>query len=95
MQPPIYFSSTISMMKSVEAAGLKIRKGDCLMISIANLCNNPEEWIEPERFIPERFNSESPYYLTPTGKKRNPFSFSPFLGGLRICLGKTFVEEVS
>jgi cytochrome P450 len=33
--------------------------------------------------------------LTPEGKKRNPFSFSPFLGGIRICLGKTFIEEVS
>jgi cytochrome P450 len=46
-------------------------------------------------FIPERFDPESKYYLTPDGKKRNPFSFSPFLGGVRICLGKTFVEEVS
>jgi cytochrome P450 len=33
--------------------------------------------------------------LTPKGTKRNPFSFSPFLGGMRICLGKTFIEEVS
>lgn len=60
-----------------------------------NLCNNEKEWIEPGKFIPERFNPESKYYLTPSGKKRNPYSFSPFLGGQRICIGKTFVEAVS
>ena len=60
-----------------------------------HLCNNPNEWIEPEKFIPERFNPGHSHYLTPSGAKRNPYSFSPFLGGQRICLGKTFVEAVS
>ena len=59
------------------------------------LCKNPDEWIEPEKFIPERFDSSSRYFLTPKGKKRNPYSFSPFLGGNRICVGKTFAEMVS
>lgn len=52
-------------------------------------------WIEPLKFIPERFDPRSKYYLTPDGKKRHPMSFSPFLGGKRICLGKTFAELVS
>ena len=60
-----------------------------------HLCNNPSEWIEPRKFIPERFDHTSEYHLTPDGKKRNPYSFSPFLGGSRICIGKTFVEAVS
>jgi cytochrome P450 len=59
------------------------------------LGNNPDEWLEPERFIPERFDPTSPYFLTPRGTARNPFSFSPFLGGQRICIGKTFIEAVS
>jgi len=33
--------------------------------------------------------------LTPDGKKRNPMSFGPFLGGKRICLGKTFAETTA
>jgi len=33
--------------------------------------------------------------LTPSGKKRNPFSFGPFLGGKRICIGKTFAEYMA
>ena len=83
------------MKKDVDAAGLKIRRHDLIFIGIAAMCNDPQEWIQPEKFIPERFNSESPYYFTPSGNKRNPFSYSPFLGGQRICLGKTFIEEVS
>jgi cytochrome P450 len=59
------------------------------------LAHNPEEWIEPEKYIPERFDPRSKYYLTPKGQKRHPMSYSPFLGGKRICLGKTFAEMVS
>ena len=33
--------------------------------------------------------------MTPDGKRRNTYSFSPFLGGQRICIGKTFIEVVS
>mmetsp|Transcript_32639 Transcript_32639/g.31857 ORF Transcript_32639/g.31857 Transcript_32639/m.31857 type:complete len:109 (+) Transcript_32639:609-935(+) len=60
-----------------------------------HLHHNPDEWIEPAKYIPERFDPESEYFLTPLGKKRHPMSFGPFLGGKRICLGKTFVETVS
>jgi len=45
--------------------------------------------------LPERFDPSSKLYLTPSGNKRHPMSFSPFLGGKRICLGKTFAELVS
>ena len=83
------------MMQDVDAAGLKIRKGDAILISMAHLCRDKNQWIEPDRFIPERFDSKSEYFLTPSGGKRSPFAFSPFLGGMRICLGKTFVETVS
>jgi len=79
-------------MQDVEAGGLNIRRGDMMMICMAALCKNPEEWQQPNQFIPERFDNSNPISLTPSGKKRNPYSFSPFLGGSRICLGKTFVE---
>eukprot|EP00349_Pseudokeronopsis_sp_Brazil_P005653 CAMPEP_0202964710 /NCGR_PEP_ID=MMETSP1396-20130829/8811_1 /ASSEMBLY_ACC=CAM_ASM_000872 /TAXON_ID= /ORGANISM="Pseudokeronopsis sp., Strain Brazil" /LENGTH=108 /DNA_ID=CAMNT_0049687037 /DNA_START=1196 /DNA_END=1522 /DNA_ORIENTATION=- len=59
------------------------------------LHHNAEEWIDHDKFIPERFDPASPYAMTPSGKKRNPMSFAPFLGGKRICLGKTFVETIS
>ena len=95
MMPPVYFSSSVTMSENVQCGPLAIRKGDSISISMYHLCNNPNEWIEPRTFIPERFDHESKYHLTPDGKKRNPYSFSPFLGGARICIGKTFVEAVS
>ena len=95
MQPPVYISSSCTMSEDVWCGPIMLRKDDAFSISIYHLHNNPEEWFEPERFIPERFDTDSPYYLTPAGNKRNPFSFSPFLGGTRICIGKTFIEAVS
>ena len=83
------------MSETVQCEKLRIRKGDMIAIMIASLSNDPREWIEPERFIPERFDPNSRYFLTPAGERRNPYSFSPFLGGSRICIGKTFIEMVS
>ena len=56
---------------------------------------DPKEWIDPERFDPDRFDPKSPMYLRPDGQMRNPYSFCPFFGGKRICLGKTFAEFMS
>ena len=58
------------------------------------LHHNPKEWIEPESYIPERFDPTSRYYLTPSGEKRHSMSYGPFLGGKRVCLGKTFAENI-
>ena len=83
------------MTKDITSGGFRIRKGDKFVISMFHLSKNAKEWIDPDRFAPERFDPKSPLFLTPSGKKRNPFSFSPFLGGTRICIGKTFVETIS
>ena len=53
---------------------------------------DPREWINPDSFIPDRFDSNSPFALKPDGSKRNPLAFNPFLGGKRVCLGKSFAE---
>lgn len=66
-----------------------------MLIHIWGLHHNPRQWREPNRFIPERFDPESDYSLTPDGQKRDPMSYLPFLGGTRICFGKTFAEVVA
>jgi cytochrome P450 len=45
------------MTKNVTAGGLQIRKGDAVSIDMWRLANNPKEFIEPQSFIPERFDS--------------------------------------
>ena len=62
---------------------------------MVHIHRNPDQWFEPLKYIPDRFDPEHKYFLTPEGKKRHPMSFGPFLGGKRICLGKTFVETIS
>jgi cytochrome P450 len=94
-QPAVLLTSTISFTKDCTLDWLKVREGDCFFIDIGRIHHNPTEWREPDRFIPDRFDSKSKYFLTPAGKPRNPFSFMPFLGGQRICIGKTFIDSAS
>ena len=62
------------------------------MINFNAIHTDPKEWIEPGRYEPDRFDPNSAMYTRPDGKPRNPFSFCPFFGGKRICLGKTLAE---
>ena len=72
-----------------------MKQDDVVRIDLYGISHRPNIWIEHEKFIPERFDPKSQYYLTPTGEKRPQYSFVPFLGGKRICLGKTFIEIIS
>jgi cytochrome P450 len=71
-----------------------IRSDHSFLINIHALQHNPSEWKEPYSFIPERFDPSSEYFKTPGGMKRHPMSYGPFLGGKRICIGKTFAENI-
>lgn len=91
--PTAASSSFMEMLDDTELGGkLEVKKGDIVAVDIYALHNNPNEWREPEKFIPERFDPESEYYLTPGGKKRNSASYMPFLLGQRSCFGKTYAE---
>lgn len=45
-------------------------------------------------YLPDRFDPHHELYKRPDGGVRNPLSFTAFIGGKRICLGKTFVETM-
>lgn len=65
-------------------------------IQIGILHHDESQWgADHNEFIPERFDSESRHFKAPNGRNRHPYSFAPFFGGHRICLGKTFAETVA
>lgn len=65
------------------------------MVNFEAIHHDPVQWPEPSKFVPERFDlnsADNKWALTSDGKQRNPLSFTPFMGGKRICMGKNFVD---
>ena len=63
-----------------EMAGHAVEPGDRVVLSPYVVHHNPKYWTDPEDFRPERFE---PGCM----KKRLKYSFLPFGGGKRFCLG--------
>uniref|UniRef100_A0A672FDB1 Thromboxane-A synthase n=1 Tax=Salarias fasciatus TaxID=181472 RepID=A0A672FDB1_SALFA len=65
--------------------GQFLPKGATLEIPAGFLHHDPEHWLEPEKFIPERF--------TPEAKaSRHPFVYLPFGAGPRNCVGMRLAQ---
>ena len=94
IDPSLRFSTIHEMAGGCQIGQFKILDKQPFIINIVGLQNNPAQWIEPEKYIPERFDPSSKFFLTPAGKRRHPMSYGPFLGGKRVCLGKTFAENI-
>lgn len=90
---PAYFSLGYQAIKDIEIWDVPISKGSKIFLSLHGIHYNPKQWVEPWKFIPERFDSESEYFIPPANEKskktRHPMSFIPFSFGLRSCPGKT------
>ena len=91
--PVTAFSSRGVVTEDTKLGNIQMKAGDVYHVSILGLHHNPEQWREPEKFVPERFDTSNKHWsLTPSGKKRSPMSYLPFFGGRRICFGKMFAE---
>ena len=95
IMPSARNSTFFCLTEEVTLGGAKIKANQDMIIQIYLLHTNPKQWIEPLKYVPERFDPESKWSLTPAGTKRHPMSFGPFLGGKRICIGKTFAESIA
>ena len=62
---------------------IPIKKGLDIICLIYSLHRNPKYWSNPEEFDPERFNTENK-------KLQVPYSYIPFGGGPRLCIGNNF-----
>mmetsp|Transcript_17521 Transcript_17521/g.22204 ORF Transcript_17521/g.22204 Transcript_17521/m.22204 type:complete len:148 (+) Transcript_17521:959-1402(+) len=89
---PAAISSTSTTTETTTIGGIEIRPGDAFWIDMKSICNDPAQWKEPARFIPDRFDPDSVWYLTPGGEKRATFAWVPFFGGHRMCLGMRLAE---
>jgi len=74
--------------------GVTVKNGDIFKIHLYAIHHDTDQWISPEKFIPERFDSKNPFFKRPNGEKRHPFAFNPYLGGKRECVGKAFGEAI-
>ncbi|KAK4887308.1 hypothetical protein RN001_003579 [Aquatica leii] len=66
---------------------LTINPGDTVWLPISALHQDPKYFENPEKFDPERFNETN-------RTKRHPFSFIPFGGGPRTCIGNRYAMFV-
>jgi len=54
-----------------------------VLLYLAAAQRHPEFWPDPETFDPERFEAQR-------DKARNSWSYLPFSGGPRVCIGNMF-----
>ena len=67
MEPPVHITSSLSFTEDVKLGKYSVKKGDQFFLNMWALHHKDEFWINQEKFIPERFDPTSKYYLTPSG----------------------------
>jgi cytochrome P450 len=70
------------LTEPVEIGGYELPAGVSVAPSIYLVHRNPEIYPEPERFLPERFLERPP----------GTYTWIPFGGGVRRCLGASFAQ---
>jgi len=83
-QPPVLIRRALQDDKFGE---IIVEKGSDIFISVWNLHRSPKLWDEPDKFKPERFgplDGPIPNEIT------TDFSYLPFGGGRRKCIGDQF-----
>jgi len=85
LYPPIHVGNRLAA-GGLQVGGVEIPDGERVMVSIYTTHHDETHWPEPERFDPERFAP---------GRKQAPYTYLPFGGGPRNCLGANFAQVES
>jgi cytochrome P450 len=80
LYPPIHIGNR-RVAEEMEFCEGKVPADERMFYSIYLTHRDPEIWEKPDSFCPERFAN---------GKKTPPFSYVPFGGGPRTCIGAAF-----
>lgn len=77
--------------EDIEICGVPIPNGTLIKPDIVTAHYNGDQWLEPLRFEPDRFNPESEFYqeAQKNGKNWNVYSRRSFSHGLRNCPGQS------
>jgi cytochrome P450 len=84
LYPPIHLGSRIAAM-DLDFQGFKIPAGSRVVYSIYLTHRHKKYWPDPARFDPERFSLQQ-------SQGRLPYTFVPFGGGPRNCIGLAFAQ---
>lgn len=82
LYPPIHLGSRVAA-QDLEFQGYRIPAGQRVLYSIYLTQRHPDYWPDPARFDPERFAP---------GVRHEPYTYLPFGGGPRNCLGAAFAQ---
>src|SRR5277367_6251489 len=66
-----------------RAGDIDIRRGSTVIVYVYGAHHAPRYWESPESFDPERF-------IKANDKLRTPFTYLPFGGGPRVCIGNQY-----
>ena len=83
LYPPIHVGNRI-VAEDTAVSGYELKAGSRVMASIYLSHRDERYWDEPEQFRPERFARDTP--------KPPPFTYVPFGGGTRACIGAAFAQ---
>lgn len=81
LYPSAYFLPRESNQDDI-LGGVKIPKGSQVFLSVRHIQRHPEYFSNPNDFVPDRFLNDI----------KHPFSFLPFGGGPRICIGAALAK---
>ncbi|WNM61106.1 cytochrome P450 [Candidatus Nitrospira neomarina] len=85
LYPPTWIFIRMARQDAVLPSGFTIPAGSKLYLCQYVMHRNVRYWPNPERFDPERFTEHAI-------KARPKFTYFPFGGGIRVCIGEAFAK---